>query len=173
MKVYFSALFIILISVCCKSNNSVKQQVKNKDKSEFIPQYIPGPQVLVYKTKNNYNNLVPVLLSEDKSEIVSYPDPGDLLIGNTYSFPTVLNNGYLLDNRGIGKNVAFLKLTYQEYSKLQSLSLEELYGYILDKDPLVELCDCGNKTAFTSVEEQLNELIDNNKLRMICKSINQ
>jgi hypothetical protein len=78
----------------------------------------------------------------------------------------------LLDNRGIGKNVAFLKTTYEEYSKLQTLpTLSDLYNMIIEKDPLTELYDCGNKIAFKDVKLQINQWIDNNKLRTSCKVI--
>jgi len=78
----------------------------------------------------------------------------------------------LLDNRGIGKNVAFLKWTYQEYAQLTAVpSLQELYNMILDKDPLTELCDCGNKKSFSDAPTQLNQLIDSKKLRTVCKTI--
>lgn len=164
-------LFIILVAFFgCKSSNVSKRT--GVDNTAIVPQYTPGPAAMVYKTKNDYNNLVPVLLSDDKSEIVSYPHPTDLLTDSGYAVPATLNSGYLLDNRGIGKNVAFLKLTYEEYSKLQNPpSLKELYNYILDKDPLVELCNCGNKKAFKDIEKQLNDLIDRKELRTTCKVI--
>ena len=169
MRIIFIAIIIVFYG--CKSNNNVKQ-TSNQGAPEFVPQYAPGPQILVYKTKGDYYNLVPILLSDDKTEIVSYPHPNDLKVGSRYALPAFLNNEYLLDNRGIGKNVAFLKLTYQEYSELQNPpSLTELYNYIIDKDPLKELCDCGNKAAFTDIEKQLNDLIDKKKLRTTCKAI--
>lgn len=78
----------------------------------------------------------------------------------------------MLDNREIGENVAFLNMTYEEYAKLKEVpTLKELYGLIIDKDPLIELCNCGVKTVFTDQVKQLNELIDNKKLRTICKII--
>ena len=47
---------------------------KGQQKTEFIADYkMPGPQTIVYKTKKDYYNLVPVLLSDDKTEIISYP----------------------------------------------------------------------------------------------------
>jgi hypothetical protein len=77
-----------------------------------------------------------------------------------------------LDTKGIGKNVAFLKLTYEEYSKLDNVpTLVELYNMIIDKDPLTEMCDCGNKKAFTDIVNQLNYLIDNKKLRTVSKVV--
>jgi len=169
MKILISVL--LLSFICCKTNNKV-MQTSNETKTKFEPVFSSGPPVLVYKTKANYNNLVPVILSEDKTKIVSYPHPQDLLKGSRFPLPFILNDGYLLDNRGIGKNVAFLNMTYEEYSKLGNVpSIEELYDIILDKDPLTELCDCGVRTAFTDETKQLDILIDNKKLRTICKVI--
>ncbi len=153
-------------------NSSSKVINTNKEGVTFVPQYTPGPPALVYKTKKDYYNLVPVLLSDDKTEVIAYPHSNDLKTGSSYLLPTSLNNGYLLDNRGIGKNVAFLKLTYQEYAELKEApTVEELYTYIIDIEPLKELFDCGNKAAFTNIEEQLNSIIDKNKLPQTCKII--
>jgi hypothetical protein len=138
----------------------------------FKPDFSHGQPVMVYKTKQDYYNNVPVLLSDDKSEITMYPHPSDLRSNDAFSLPTKLKNGYLLDNRGITKNVAFLKLTYEQYSRLESVpSLKELQQLIIDKDPLLELCYCGSKTAFTNTEIQLNQLIDTKKLRSSCKIV--
>lgn len=166
MKMRF--FFLLVLTLVCKSCGNMKE---NKAK-DFQPQFKPGPQTLVYKTKKDYSNFVPVLLSDDKTEIISYPHPNDLIVGNGFPFPTTLNKHYLLDNRGINKNVAFLKFTYQEYSELKTVpTLKELFDNILDKDPLIELCDCGNKTAFSDPVKQLNLLISKDKLREICKTI--
>ena len=160
--------FLLVLALGCKSCGNMKES-KTQD---FQPQFKPGPQTMVYKTKKDYNNLVPVLLSDDKTEIISYPHPNDLIVGNGFSIPTILNGEYLLDNRGINKNVAFLKFTYQEYSELKIVpTLKELYDNILDKDPLLELCDCGNKTAFSDPVNELNLMISKDKLRKICNVI--
>ncbi len=171
MKINIHIIFILLSLIGCKSTNKVAQ-TNHEDSTQFTPKYEPGPHLLIYKTRNNYENLVPVILSDDKTEIISYPHPTDLKIENKYPLPTNLDNGYLLDNRGISKNVAFLKLTYQEYSELKSNpTLTELYSYIIDKDPITELCDCGNKTTFTDIVKLLNSIINNQKLRTTCKPI--
>ena len=163
-------LILLLLALGCKTNNTTTQPMENKN--EFTPQFVPGPPALVYKTSEDYNNLVPVILSDDKTEIVSYPAPTDVTTGNGYQTPTVLNGGYLLDNRGIGKNVAFLKLTYEEYSKLPyPPEPKELYELIIDTDPLTELCNCGNKSAFRDITKQLNEMIETNTLKTKCKQI--
>lgn len=126
------------------------------------------PAVLVYKTKADYNGLVPVILSDDKSSIISYPAPSDLMTGEQYNKPTMLHDGYLLDNRGISRNSVFLRLTYEEYAVMGSApSLEEMYLLISDKNPLTELYDCGTSRK----EAELNELIDSKQLKKKCKKI--
>lgn len=168
---------IILFSIAgCVTNNKSTNKASDKTKAntetEFSPQFTAGPPTIVYKTSSNYNNLVPILLSDDKTQIVSYPHPSDLKNGVTYLIPTYLNEGYLLDNKGINKDIAFLKLTYEEYSRLPNApTLNELYNLIIDKNPLTEMCDCGNKNAFINIESQLNSLINNKVLRTKCKII--
>jgi len=155
------------------------QQKSNSVDSDNTSTQIAPPQsaaalsiVVIYKTTKDYSKNVPVILSDDKTQIVSYPHPKDLIIGNNFAYPSKLHKGYLLDNRGIGKNVAFLKLTYEEYSKLQIVpALNELFKNIIDKDPLIELWDCGIKASFSDLEVQLNELIDNNLLVEKCRRI--
>lgn len=68
-------LLMCFTFVGCNSSN--KMLNTNKEGIKFVPQYTPGPQALIYKTKKDYTNLVPVLLSDDKTEIVSYPNPRD------------------------------------------------------------------------------------------------
>lgn len=134
---------------------------------------------IVYKTRTNYDTLVPVILSEDRSEIVSYPHPRDLImppsgenptLKKQYATPVRLEDGYLLDNRGVGIYTAYLNMSYREYSTLsQPPSLEELNQRILDRDPMTELCDCGDRLAFKDIERQINKLIVMKKLRKDCR----
>jgi hypothetical protein len=164
-------LLLIVMAMGCKSGSRVSSQ-DSDIVDEFVPLYIPGPRALVYKTKADYSNLVPVILSEDKTQIVSYPHPGDVRVGEKFLTPTRLNRDYFLDNRGIGPDVAFLKLTYEEYAALKSVpELSELYKLIVDIDPLTELCDCGSKSAFSDIEGQLNALIEIGKIRTTCKAL--
>ena len=116
---------------------------------------------LVYKTRADYFNRVPVLMNAEKNRIISYPDPTDLVYGNTLTLPTHLKNGYLLDNRGIGTNVAFLTYSYETYSALPKVpALNQLMDSLLDKNPLVELWDCGSRSLYKKEVEELNTLID-------------
>ncbi|MDR0547339.1 MAG: hypothetical protein LBG77_07135 [Dysgonamonadaceae bacterium] len=118
-----------------------------------------GQPTLVYKTTADFYNNVPILMNRERSEIVSYPDPADL---SYQAKPTLLKNGYLLDNRGINENVVFLNYTYETYSRLpEAPSLQELKANILSKYPLTELIDCGNRYQYKNIEEEINRLIDN------------
>lgn len=159
MRFWFIFLTILPVFACNTGN-----------KIHFKPDYSPGPAALVYKTKADYRDKVPVILSEDKTRVVSYPHPSDLKTDSGYIIPTDLAEGYLLDNKGITANVAFLKLNYSEYAALEFVpSLEELYALILDKDPLTELCSCGNRKSFKDMTAQLNDLIKKGELRKVCK----
>jgi len=152
----------------CTAGNSLKGQ---SDKQEIVqPQFTTGPATIVYKTKQDYGSYVPVLLSDDKTSIVSYPDPKDFKDG--YPKPTKLKDGYLLDNRGITPNVAYLKWTYAQYAALtQKLSLDELMNSIIDKDPLTEMYNCGNRQVYKNTVEDLNVLIRSGQLKTLCKQL--
>ncbi len=124
------------------------------------------PRLVVYKTKANYRDLIPVALSEDKSRIISYPGTTDVKLAEGYMKPSKLKKGYLLDNQGIGKNVAFLGITYEEYAKMgKTLSRDEMFAKIVDKDPLLELYDCGErKGEQSSLIKSLKKSIRKKKL---------
>ena len=66
----------------------------------------------------------------------------------------------------------FIKLTYKEYSKLENApSLKELFESIVEKDPIVEMWNCGNAKAFSNKEKQIDEIISTKKLETIFKRI--
>jgi len=168
--------FALMLLFACVTNKKAKNDPIDNTQigadTSIASQFMSGPPVMVYKTKSNYYNLVPIILNDEKTEIVSYPHPTDLTVGNRYALPTVLSNEYLLDNRGINKNVAFIKMTYEEYSKLKNApTLKELNDLIIDRNPLTELCDCGSKNRFIDIQKELNELIKNNSLKNKCKMI--
>jgi hypothetical protein len=168
MKIVIPFILISILGCASRSKSTIKTQ--STSDIDFIPQFTVGPATIVYKTSADYDKLVPVLLSDDKTQVISYPDPKDIRVGSGYPWPTHLSNGYLLDNRGISKNVAFLKLTYEEYSNwTDTPSLKEIYDLIIDKNPLIEMCDCGNKNEYSEIKTQLNQIIDNKMLRTKCK----
>ena len=169
---------VILFSMICFTVFGCKTQQQNTITGKTAAKTAPKPfvtalpHVVIYKTTKDYNCNVPVMLSKDKTQIDSYPHPTDLFFNGNFALPSQLHNGYLLDNRGIGENVAFLKFTYEEYSKLAKVpTLEELQKSIIDKDPLIELWDCGIGTNSKEMETQLNEWIDNNMLSEKCRQI--
>ena len=127
---------------------------------------MPGPACIVYKTRADYSQNVPVILSEDKSSIMSFPDIRDLYYKGQFACPDPLSGGYLLDNRGIGPGVAFLTFTYEEYSRFgKTPPAVDLFGRILDKDPLLEMYQCGKKTQYSRPVEALNEIITKGGLK--------
>lgn len=133
---------------------------------------ITGPAAVVYKTRKDYRHHVPVILSDDKTRIVSFPAPSDLKRGGTYTLPTSLHKGYLLDNRGINQNVAFLKWTYEAYAALKEPpSADKLYRAIADKNPLTALYSCGLKRDPKNDVAHLNMLIDKKQLSAGCKTM--
>lgn len=158
----------------CKTQQISSSALIDTTSTKVAPQPVQAAlvHVIIYKTSKDYRTNVPVVLSEDKGQIISYPHPTDLFFGVNLALPTQLHNGYLLDNRGINKNVAFLKYSYNEYSILKDVpTLQELQQNIIDKDPLTELWDCGNRTNFTNLQEQINKWIDKDVLHENCKRI--
>ena len=104
--------------------------------------------------------------------LIGQSEQKEKLLKSSMKKSMILEKGYLLDNRGVGENVAFLKMTYEEYSKLENApSLKELYLLILDKDPLLELCNCGNSKVFSDKVNQLNKVIKADNLRTTCRTI--
>jgi hypothetical protein len=144
-------------------NHSKKTEAGNEMAGK---QGMGSPPVIVYQTKADYFDKVPVTLSEDKSEVISYPGVKDVFYKGELAYPTRLNDGYLLDNRGIDANSAFLKLTYEEYSRLETTPTKaELFDMIIDKDPFTKMYQCGNKYQYKDIVAELNALIDTKKLK--------
>ena len=130
----------------------------------------PSPPCIVYKTKADYSKNIPVILSGDKKRIVSYPDVKDVYYQGEFAYPAGLKKGFLLDNRGIGPDVAFLSVTYEEFSKMEKTpSADELYDLIIDKDPLLVMYKCGNRSDYQDIKKELNEIISSGKIETFTK----
>ncbi len=114
---------------------------------------------IVYKTRADYRNFVPVTMNKERNAIESYPAPTDVFYRGVLAKPTELINGYLLDNRGISAQAAFLDITYEEYSKLPSVDVDFLLQHIKDATPLLELYDCGSRSSFTNEVNDLNQVV--------------
>jgi hypothetical protein len=156
LKKNHSPLFLLGLIFVSFSCHTEKVQIKDFD----------GPPTIIYKTKKDYSKNVPVMLSSDKSRIVSYPAVSDIGANGNYTYPDILIKNYLLDNRGIGPDVAFLSLTYEEYGRLKEIPpLAELYKMIIDKDPLTEMYNCGNRQQYAKGVEDFNKIIKSGSLQ--------
>lgn len=120
----------------------------------------PGPPAIIYKTKQDYSGKVAVMLSEDRQQIIAYPDPKDIARRGPGVKPTLLEGGYLLDNQGINERVAFTRYTFAEYAALEEVPpMEQLQASIIDNNPLLEMCICGNRKQYAELEKSMNEHI--------------
>lgn len=138
----------------------------SSEKKMIVNQQYVSAHVILYKTKHNYNKNVAILMSDDKSMIVSYPHPNDVIVNGRLCEPINIDKGYLLDCRGINQNVAFLSVRYDEYSRLKEpLSLNDMKKEIIDSNPVIEMYDCGRKTDFKDVVKELNACIKQNDLK--------
>lgn len=116
--------------------------------------------IIVYMTNENFNHNVPITMNESKDIIVSYPAPSDLYFEGELALPLKLNLGYLLDRRGINLNTAFTSFTYEEYSNLEvAPSIEELLENIIERDPFLEMYDCGKRSNYINLEKELGRKI--------------
>jgi hypothetical protein len=130
-----------------------------------------SPPAIIYKTKTDYFDKVPVILSDDKTRIVSFPDPRDLRINGEFAYPSKLMDGYLLDNRGIGPNAAFLRFSYEEYCTMDNIpTAERLFNYISEKNPFTEMYQCGNRGNYDEIVAELNLIILAGKIKD-CKNL--
>jgi len=157
---------MVAFSAC----KSAKTQV-DATAGEFLTAWMPSAPAVIYKTKGNYFNLVPVMMNEERTRIVSYPDPSDLRQGDRLMTPQKLRKGFLLDNRGINEHVAFLNISYEEYSKLETPpNIYEMSLMILDKEPLAEMYYCGLRSDYKDLIYEMNVLIDRGLTN--CKKAN-
>jgi hypothetical protein len=148
-----AGLFALASCCTCKKDTMNKNNVAK----------IASPQAIIYKTNGDYSQLVPVILTPDKKGIESYPDIKDVYYKGKLAVPTVLHNGFLLDNRGISENVAFIKLTYEQYASLPATpTTEEIMQMIVDKNPISTMYSCGQRGKFADIENELNASIDSN-----------
>ncbi len=151
------AVVIILFTACSHKSTAVQQPANNMTGNSF---HKTQPPCIVYKTTADYSKNVAVGMNADRSVITSYPDVADVFVNGNYPYPVSLDNGYLLDVRGIGPDAAFLDWTYEAYHKLgKTPSVEELMKHMLDKNPLTEMYSCGDRSAYTDLPAAMNNLI--------------
>ncbi|HNW75455.1 MAG TPA: hypothetical protein PKJ28_01065 [Bacteroidales bacterium] len=160
--VAFSFMLVASVLFASCSHKSVPASSEQEEKSMTA---LPGPPCIIYKTRADYSDKVPVELTADKSRLSSFPDVADILSKGDRTLPTQLADGFWLDNRGIGPNVAFLKFTYSDYRALdETPSADNLFQQIIDKDPLLEMYQCGNRSKYVDIVNELNVIIRSGKL---------
>lgn len=158
MKTPARTIIILLATVMITA--SCARKISHTGTDDPAGSQVAGPQLIIYKTVAIYDDKVPVILSNDKGEIVSYPGVRDVYYKGSLAYPTPLESGFLLDNRGINKNVAFLSLTYKEYSELDKTPPPgELFKLIIDNDPLTEMYECGLRSQYDDPVQELNKKI--------------
>jgi hypothetical protein len=174
----FQYFLILLFLVACKATKPAVDTINRSNDKPDVMQSAENsekankPNLLLYKTKFDCSNLVPVVMSADKKEIVSYPDPKDLLINGTLQKPIALHGGYWLDRRGINRNVVFLNISYEEYVQQKgTLPVSDMLNKIVDKDPLIELYDCGRNVLNQELITSINRWIDEQELGQHCKRL--
>ncbi len=168
MKNTLILLFIVLFTSLAACHQPATKTQSEPQVSTGIAS--TGPDALIYKTRADYYQKVPVIMNAEKTDIVSYPAPGDLRYRGKPALPVILAEGYLLDRRGISENVAFLDITYEDYMALEKTpQKEELLQNILDKDPLSEMYNCGKQSLYQDLEKELNALIIEKKLDNFVK----
>ena len=144
-------ILIILGFIGCKSTSEI-------DYSKIDYQ---GAPTIIYQMKADYSVLVPITLNAEKTEIVAYPGPKDLFNQEgELRFPLPLENGFYLDEIGIGINSAFISLTIDQYAHMMQLpSTDSLFKLILDKDPFKKMYDLGNRKHYIGKNDSVQEIV--------------
>lgn len=116
--------------------------------------------IIIYKTRGDYRNLVPITLSTDKKDVVARPAPSDLRCGDVLCTPVELADGYLLDRRGVGPTSAFVEYTYEQYFAIKGIpSQSDLLQRIVDADPFTELYRCDRSRCNPNDIKSMNAYI--------------
>ena len=148
MKIIFLLPFVFFFFSC--------KMTQKKQETIAVPE-----NVIIYKTRNDYYQNVPVTLNREKSRLVSFPAPSDVYYQGELALPIELKDGYLLDRMGIGPNSAFTSYSYQKYADLDNPPpIDEIYDSLIDEDPFLEIYDCGNKKNEENLIGVLNKMID-------------
>lgn len=175
-SIHLTLLIAAIVVLGCNSqkNNSKSSLAGTKKRhNELIVQGKKAlARIIIYKTKNDYTKFVPVIMNAKKTKIIAYPSPFDVYYKGKLAYPTKLKNGYLLDNRGITKNVAFLSITYEEYVKLDHVDIAFLQKKILDKNPLTFIAIC-NSRRVTETLSEYNHLINSGFKNCTCYELEE
>lgn len=118
-----------------------------------------APQI-IYKTNKDYSRNVPIFMNKEKTKITGFPAPSDLIVNGELQTPLKLDNNFLYDRRGVSLNTVYIKMTFEDYSKLEKApSNLDLMNMIIEKNPMVELYSCPQLKPGEDVEK-LNKLVN-------------
>jgi len=119
--------------------------------------------VIVYKTKQNYDDKLTVQLSKNGKEVVAYPGKQDA----EHQKPIILENGYRLKGM-VGDT--YLSITIDEYiNSDKDFSGDDFLKLIIDNDPYLEKYECCECTGMDT--SKINQLIRENRLAE-CEDLN-
>lgn len=170
-KIILLSILAIALTGCHTAKKTAKNDTPAapaKPQNNTAAAAVPSPPTYIYKTRNDYSQNVFVGYANNR--ITFFPAPSDLYTNGKLATPTPLRNGYWLDNRGISPNIAFLSYTYEEYANMQHVP-DDLYQRILDKDPILEMWDCGPRHTYNDAAKELNKIIQENQLDTRCTRV--
>ncbi len=137
MRKAITALTLAALAGCASSKETTEvaePQAITRDYTCVMPKAMP--RAVVYRTNIDVVQNVPVALAADGT-IASFPATTDI---NENQLPIALDNGYLLDRRGIGERSVFTAYTYAQYAALATTpSVDELQKSIIDSAYVVEI----------------------------------
>ncbi|MCM1077620.1 MAG: hypothetical protein NC411_09705 [Bacteroides sp.] len=114
------------------------------------------PKARIYKTNGDYADYVPVTLNASRTSLVSFPAPTDLRDAE----PVKLDDGFLLDRRGVGPDTAFTRWTYKEYSAMKSAPTPaEIMDNLIPDARVTEVCEMPFTTDTPNITTLCNDLI--------------
>lgn len=109
-----------------------------------------GIPTVVYQMKKDYSALVPVILDDSKTKVVSYPSPKDMFHPNgELRAQQQLSDDFYLDQIGLTINSAFISYTIEHYSHIiMPPSPDSLFKLIVDSDPFKKMYNLGNRKQY-------------------------
>lgn len=144
---------------------SVKEEIQEEEIQEKGGQ-MPPPCTWVFKTDEDYHNLMYGFLNENRIGFAMYPSP------NIKVKPEQLNDGYFAITIGCSSDWAyyfvFCNMTYEEYQTGMDRSI--LLSSLIE-EPFEELYFCNMIHEEELTLEEINELIDNQELDTKCNKI--
>lgn len=109
-----------------------------------------GTPTVIYQMKKDYSKLVPVILSDDKTKVISYPSPKDMFHPNgELRVQQELSDGFYLDQIGLTINSAFISYAIEDYSRMiMPPSTDSLFKLVIDADPFKKMYNLGNRKQY-------------------------